>query len=440
LSVAARPPRASPSWRALAREHSLIARTARALRRIYKSRLTGRGRFLFWTLLVCGFIGMDTRRSQVFVVFAGGAGLFVTAALLSARARPKVRVDCELPARLTAGLPLTLMARLENRGESSIHDLALCTDLLGRNDERVELLPQETFVDLAPHESLTVPLQLTVSRRGPYCIQGLSLARIDPLRLIRGRAITGRSSSLLAYPRYYTVTDFTVPAGRRYQPGGVPLSSSLGDSIEFVGTREYREGDPLRNIHWRSWARRGEPVVKEYQEEYFSRIALILDTFLPRNPTPAQSNAFEAAISVLASVADHFGRGEHIIDILAAGPDIYEVSAGRSLAYLDNILEVLACLEPCNSPPFEAIGPHLLEKLAQLTTVVAVLLDWDARREGFLTQVKALGTSVTGIVVHPGPTTQDWQQADPALGSLQFLAPTEVATLLERAQTHVDRV
>src|SRR5262245_18946709 len=160
---------------------------------------------------------------------------------------------------------------------------------------------------------------------------------------------------------------FDVPAGRRYQPGGIPLSSSTGDAIEFVGTRDYREGDPVKNIHWRSWARRGEPVVKEYQEEYFCRIAIILDTFLPRKPRPADAAGFEAAISVAASIADFFSRSEYIVDILAAGPDIYEVSVGRSLGYLGNILDVLSCLEPSYAPPFKSIGPHLFDKLAQIT-------------------------------------------------------------------------
>jgi len=94
--------------------------------------------------------------------------------------------------------------------------------------------------------------------------------------------------TVLVYPRFYSMHDFVVPLGRRYQPGGIPLSSNTGEAIEFIGTREYRAGDPAKNIHWRSWARRGEPVVKEYMEEYFCRIAIILDTFLPAKTTPAR--------------------------------------------------------------------------------------------------------------------------------------------------------
>ncbi len=174
------------------------------------------------------------------------------------------------------------------------------------------------------------------------------------------------------------------------------------------------------------------PVVKEYQEEYFCRIAVILDTFLPRRPGARDARAFEAAISVVASIADFFSRSEHIVDILAAGPDIYEVSAGRSLAYLENILDVLACLEPCPEPPFRSIGPLLFEKLGQITTVVAVLQDWDEAREGFLRQVNALGTAVRVFIVRDGETRRDWRAAGADLGEISLMTTADVERALAR--------
>jgi uncharacterized protein (DUF58 family) len=222
--------------------------------------------------------------------------------------------------------------------------------------------------------------------------------------------------------------------GRRYQPGGIPLASNLGDSTEFVGTREFREGDPLRRIHWPSWARRGKPVVKEYQEEYFCRIAIILDTFLPRRPSERDLLGFEAGVSVVASIADFFSRSEYVVDILAAGPDLYEVSAGRSLAYLENILDVLSCLEPCHDPPFETIGPPLFEKLAQITTVVAVLQDWDAPREAFLRRVHELGAAVRAVIVREGSTTLPWEHLGGELGEVGLLTPSDVERALGAGQ------
>jgi uncharacterized protein (DUF58 family) len=167
-------------------------------------------------------------------------------------------------------------------------------------------------------------------------------------------------------------------------------------------------------------------VVKEYQEEYFSRIALVFDTFLPRRPRKVEKRGFEAGVSLVASIADHFSRSEEIVDLFAAGPDIYQLSAGRSLAYLANVLDVLACLEPCHEPPFDEVGPHLHENLAQLTTVVAVVLDWDEQREAFLLGLRELGVAVRTFIVHPGPTRRRWDGVARELGEITLVTPDEV--------------
>jgi uncharacterized protein (DUF58 family) len=275
-------------------------------------------------------------------------------------------------------------------------------------------------------------VSLRATRRGRYVLPGPGLAVTDPLGLLAGRTTPRAPHVLLAHPPFFTFDDFVVPLGRRYQPGGIPLSSSTGEAIEFVGTRDYRDGDPVRTIHWPSWARRGTPVVKEFQEEYFCRIALVLDTFLPRRARAADRRSFEAAISVLASIADHFSRTDDIVDILAAGPDLYEVSAGRSLAYLENVLDVLACLGPCHDPPFSTIGPLLFERLARTTTVVAIVLDWDDAREAFLRRVKSLGTAVRVVVVREKDATKPWGAATAALGDIDGMTPGEVERLLAR--------
>jgi hypothetical protein len=72
----------------------------------------------------------------------------------------------------------------------------------------------------------------------------------------------------------------------------------------------------------------------------------------------------------------------------------------------------------------------LFEKLARITTVVAVLQDWDEAREGFLRQVKALGTAVRVIIVHEGPTARDWTAASAALGEISHMTPADVERAL----------
>jgi uncharacterized protein (DUF58 family) len=292
-------------------------------------------------------------------------------------------------------------------------------------------VPAEAFVECAAGRPARVRLEVRAERRGRFALPGVMVSRTDPLGLLCTSRVRQPERVALVYPRFFEVDEFPVPVGRRHQPGGIPLASSVGDSIEFAGTREYRAGDPLRRIHWRSWARRGKPVVKEHQEEYFSRLALVLDTFLPRRPGRTERAGFEAAISVLASLADHLARSEEVVDVLIAGPEVYEVTAGRSLGSLENVLRALACIEPCPRPPFEDVTPRLFDRLARLTTVVAVLLDWDEPRLAFLRRIRALGVAVRVVLVRRGAPPDSFAPVAEELGGGAFMSVEDVARRLE---------
>lgn len=381
--------------------------------RSWQDRLTPRGRYLLWVLGLLALMGLDTRTTQIYVLFAGAAGLLAMATLFALRGRPPVTLTGGLPMRLTAGARATV--ELEIGAERPVPDLVVTL----RAPAWVGLNPAVSYASAPGRLSVT----LAPTRRGRAVLPGPRVRGTDPLGLMATRSVSLPDRELLVYPRYFTMDRFEIPLGRRHQPGGIPLVSHTGDAVEFVGTRDYRPGDPVRTIHWRSWARRGAPVVKEYQEEYFCRIAVVLDTSVK------QPASFEAAVSVVASIADFFSRSEYIVDILAAGPDIYEVSMGRSLGYFENIMDVLAGLEPSPEAPFAGIGPALFDRLAQITTVVAVLQDWDEPRERFLRRVKDLGTGVRATVVRDGAPTRDWGAAAD-LGVIDRMSTADVERAL----------
>jgi uncharacterized protein (DUF58 family) len=408
------------------RELPLLGGTVRT----FQDRLTARGRFLFLALGVLGLLGLDTRTREIYVLFSIGSGLYMAATIFGFRPAPRASVESRLPARVTAGRPVRFTVDVTLASDDDLF-LAWIPPRGAAAASFATFIPapRQTFFTVTDGRS-RVPFDVVPSRRGRYVVPGPRVRRVDPLGLIGTAATRVPDQVVLVYPRFYAMETFDVPLGRRYQPGGIPLTSSTGDAIEFVGTREYRPGDAVRNIHWRSWARRGEPVIKEYQEEYFCRIAVILDTFLKPSPTEAEHRGFEAAISVVSSIADYFSRSEYIVDVLAAGPDVYEVSAGRSLGYLENILDVLSCVEACYRPPFETIGPQLFDRLAGLTTVVAVLQDWDEEREAFLRRVRDCGVAVRAIVVHDGQTSADWRRAEGDLGQITAMSPADVSAAL----------
>ena len=118
-------------------------------------------------------------------------------------------------------------------------------------------------------------MELTPLRRGVVRFVAATVARPDPLGIYRALRKQPLPQSLVVLPRRYPLPPIALPGGMKYQQGGVAMASNIGQSEEFVSLREYRRGDPPRHIHWRSWAKAGKPIVKEFEDEFFVRHALV---------------------------------------------------------------------------------------------------------------------------------------------------------------------
>ena len=95
-------------------------------------------------------------------------------------------------------------------------------------------------------------MELQPLKRGVLRFTGLTLARLDPLGLVKSFAHFSLPQSVLILPKRYPLPPIVLPGAARYQHGGVALASAVGESEEFVAVRDYRRGDPQRHIHWRS--------------------------------------------------------------------------------------------------------------------------------------------------------------------------------------------
>jgi uncharacterized protein (DUF58 family) len=182
-------------------------------------------------------------------------------------------------------------------------------------------------------------------------------------------------------------------------------------------------------VHWRSLARFGKPVVKEYQDEFFIRHALVLDTFAVAGaPVPAEH--FEEAVSVAASFTCAIETQESLLDLLFVGPQAYAFTAGRDLAPTERMLEILAGVRPCTTAAFPALHRLVLERHASLSGAVCVLLGWDAERRGLVEDLRARGLPTLTLVIGDRPPAPD--AGDAAEGDLHFLAPGRIAEGLAR--------
>src|SRR5690606_29663600 len=77
----------------------------------------------------------------------------------------------------------------------------------------------------------------------------------------------------------------------------------------------------------------------------------------------------------------------------------------RSLAYLEQILDILACVEPSHDKPFEKLEPEIEALLAQITTVICVFLDWTEERRDFVARLGMQGAAVKVLLARDTPPT-----------------------------------
>jgi uncharacterized protein (DUF58 family) len=246
-----------------------------------------------------------------------------------------------------------------------------------------------------PRQEVQVRCELTPLRRGLLRLDGLTVARPDPLGLFRAFSEVSLPQSVLILPKRYPLPPIALPGTMKYQQGGIALASNVGQSDEFVALRDYRQGDPLRHIHWRSWARAGKPVVKEFEDEFFVRHALVLDTFAEH----AHSDTFEEATSIAASFACTIPSQESLLDLLFVGSESYCFTAGRGVAHGEQLLEILASVRRAQEPGFHKLESLVLNHISNVSGCIFVLLAWDRERSEFVKKVRTLGVPMVVLVV-----------------------------------------
>jgi uncharacterized protein (DUF58 family) len=229
--------------------------------------------------------------------------------------------------------------------------------------------------------------------RGMHHLDPFTAAAVAPLGLACGPRKESDCTKVWVVPRVADVVRLPLAIATKHQPGGVALASKAGESMDLLGVRPYRRGDPVRDLHARTWARTGKPAVREYQQEYFTRVGVIVDLGF------RDAERLESAIELAAGVVARLSRGEALIDVLVVGDVIHELTVGRSLGYLAQALELLSAVE--RGPPLraESLVRRLEPHLEQLSTVFAILSPETEEKHLLEERVRAHGLACTTIVV-----------------------------------------
>ncbi|MGH8672943.1 MAG: DUF58 domain-containing protein [Burkholderiales bacterium] len=435
-----------------------LLRRVSAFDRSLRERLTPAGWLVLGAALAAAAGGIDLNQTMTAHAFTFLASLLILAFAASRVFRVRIDVARQLPRYATAGEDFIYRVTVTNRGRAPLVGLTLEERFRDPRPSYEEWraarepgeerrnwfdreigyfrwrwlierrIPENTteasLPALPPGQSQSLRLGFTPRRRGRVELAGLHVARVDPLGLVRGLARVPLEARVIALPKRYRIPALALPGARKFQQGGVSLSASIGDSEEFLSLRDYRPGDPLQRLHWKSFARTGKPIVKEYQDEFFERHALVLDTGTRRG----EDAAFEEAVAVAASFVYTIETQECLLDLLFVGGAVKTYTTGRGQSHAEHMLEVLAGVAPSPPAEFDALARAVLARRSTLSSVIAVLLAWDEPRREFLARARASGLEVRGLLVCAP------DEAPPAGSGVLVLHPGAIESGLARLQ------
>lgn len=332
-------------WRDAARRWPGRLRVPAPFRR--RLRVLRPGGFLIFGTMSLGVAAINTGNNLLYLLMGALLGTIQASGWLSEQALRKVTVQRSLPRAVTAGVAARITYTVSN-GKQRLpsHGLTITERIPDQPSAGTgrEVAVAPAFVPvLEAGARVRVGTEVTAARRGLVQLAGVELGTAFPFGLFSKSRDQVLHGSLIVWPR----TDRTVREPRPAGPRGLRVRAGAGATAgaergDYRGLREYRTGDDPRDIHWRSTARRGEPITREYDRAAADEYWVVLDT---RGRDPAAGDAaVETAAALLAAAAR---RGERC-GLLAGGIRVKPSSAG---VRLDDALDVLAAVEFSGDAP-----------------------------------------------------------------------------------------
>lgn len=218
--------------------------------------------------------------------------------------------------------------------------------------------------------------QITISaaRRGVIPVGPMTISRGDPLGILRREQAWPETQTIYVHP--VTTPIPSTSAGLMRDLEGATTSTIVDADLAFHAIRDYLPGDSRRHVHWKSTAKTGRLMVRQYEETRRSRIAVLLDLHAERYTS---DDEFELAVSAAASLALQAVRDgrdvlittsaeipEHALGIVHS---IRELPTVTPRAMLDGMSELNAGTLVM---PFEQVARMTAQSSPELSMVFAV--------------------------------------------------------------------
>lgn len=322
----------------------------------------------------------------------------VISAVVVARTRYRLSSRRRLgSARTAAGQETQVTLRLDNISR-------LPTGLLLVEDKVPYVLgsrPRFVLDRVEPRGRREVTYSVRSEVRGRYRLGPLAIRLTDPFGMCELQRSFSARDTLVVTPPVWPLPAVTLSG--EWTGSGESRARSLASAGEDdAGVREYRQGDDLRRVHWRSTARLDRVMVRREEQPWQARATLLLDSRAMAHVGDGPTSSFEWAVAAAASVGLHLLRsGYHLRLLTDTGATIEGSDLGVDGGSSDvegALLDALAVLAPSPGTTLrDSTGP--LGRGGGDGLLVAVLGALDLAEAGRLARVRHGSTAAVAIVL-----------------------------------------
>ncbi len=297
-------------------------------------RPTGEGIRLLLLLAVMGFAAFNTRNNLLYLMFSVGLAGIVISMVSGWLSLRRLELEAQVPDDLYAGSPAEERFLLRN-GSRVFGGYGI-----GLEDVDFPGTPPRASISyLGTGEATNLSVEKVYPRRGLFASARLRLRTAFPFGLFEAIRDVRLARRLTVFPVVNTVDISFAFQGRA---GSVPQRQRRGESEELLRLRDYAVGDNLHHIHWKSTAKLGRLMTREFSSEQKRRFSIVFDNG-DAEGQKADDTAFEAMVSAAASMASHLAA--HGLSFsFASADDTFPHDASRE--HLRGVLTYLAVTEP----------------------------------------------------------------------------------------------
>ena len=385
--------------------------------------LTTRGRSFIAAGLACALGSFAVGQRTVLQIGVFLVALPILAAMFVSRSR--YRLSCTrmlVPGRLPVGHTAQVRLKLENVSR-------LPTSLLYVEDSLSYTLgakPRFVLdrVEASGKREVAYPVRSDV--RGKFRVGPLTIRMADPFGLCELTRAFSAVDQLVVTPVVSQLP--TTGLGGEWAGGGDTQARQVASAGEDdAATREYRYGDDLRKVHWKSTARTGELMVRREEQPWQSRATLLLDTRSDAHYGDGPGSSFEWAVAASASIGVHLARHGYTLRFVTdTGVDLQGTTLTTAEATL---LDQLAVVEGSNRGSLPLTAARLSTRGGGEGLIVAVVGTLTAEEAMALGRLRNMASACVAVLVD----TASWTNLGPRAKAETEAALESGAALLRQA-------